>query len=396
MKNHIYVTLILCCNIFGILSFEIVNQWNLLNFDLPYDVGPEISDIRLENTVFTGLEMSEDRFFIATPRLRAGVPATLSTISRNTPRGSSPILRAYPDWSMHGVLRGDLNCSGLISVYRIKTDSCQRLWVLDSGVVTSIDDFRMVCPPKIVIFDIHTDQIVRTIVLPRQVARTNSLLTNLIIDEEVQGACDSAFVYMSDTASPGIVVYDARSERSWRLFDPSFFPDPDFGNYNIEGETFTLMDGVVGLAHSPYLGILFYQPLATDRIFSIPTSAITKGPQAEFEQLPVSLVGRKSSQGLGITVNVNDDTLYFSPMTETSVASWNPVTNRQTVLAHDPKRLQFLAEMRWKPDGSIWVLSTRFQKFFKRTISPSEVNLRLIRIPADGDHYSGGDNFIYY
>lgn len=77
------------------------------------------------------------------------------------------------------------------------------LKVLDSGVTTSLDDFQRVCDPKLVVFDLRTDQIVRTIILPRQVLRPSSLLTNLVIDEEAQGRCDSAFVYMSDTASPG-------------------------------------------------------------------------------------------------------------------------------------------------------------------------------------------------
>lgn len=47
---------------------------------------------------------------------------------------------------------------------------------------------------------------------------------------------------------------------------PSMFPDPNYSDYNINGDTFTLMDGIVGLAHSPNLGVLYFQPLATDRL----------------------------------------------------------------------------------------------------------------------------------
>lgn len=68
--------------------------------------------------------------------------------------------QAYPDWSWHTAGRGDINCTGLISVYRIRADRCNRLWVLDAGVITSIDDFRRVCPPKILIFDMATDRLV--------------------------------------------------------------------------------------------------------------------------------------------------------------------------------------------------------------------------------------------
>lgn len=68
--------------------------------------------------------------------------------------------QAYPDWSWHTAGRGDINCTGLISVYRIRADRCNRLWVLDAGVTTSLDDFRRVCPPKILIFDMATDRLV--------------------------------------------------------------------------------------------------------------------------------------------------------------------------------------------------------------------------------------------
>lgn len=84
---------------------------------------------RLENTLFTGLEVSRDRIFLAMPRLRAGVPATLASIPRVARPGSSPILRAYPNWNAHVSMRGRNNCTGLISVYRMRIDSCNRLWV---------------------------------------------------------------------------------------------------------------------------------------------------------------------------------------------------------------------------------------------------------------------------
>lgn len=62
-----------------------------------------------------------------------------------------------------------------------------------------------------------------------------------------------------------MVVYDSLSDTAWRVMHPSMFPDPDFADSNVGGESFTLMDGVVGLAHSPNLGVVYFQPLATNR-----------------------------------------------------------------------------------------------------------------------------------
>ncbi|CAG9786183.1 unnamed protein product [Diatraea saccharalis] len=125
----------------------------------------------------------------------------------------------------------------------------------------------------------------------------------------------------------GIIVYDGRRDNAWRVTHASMYPDPDLGEYDIGGEKFTLMDGIVGLAHSPTQGLLYYQPLATDRVFSVSTAVLAAGPPAEGTDLPVNLVGRKSSQGLGIAVDPRDDTIIFSPLTETAIAAWNPITN---------------------------------------------------------------------
>lgn len=61
----------------------------------------------------------------------------------------------------------------------------------------------------------------------------------------------------------------------------------------------------------------------------MPTTALQAGPPAFGEQLPVTLVGKKSSQGLALAVDPRDDTILFSPLTETAIAAWQPQTNQQ-------------------------------------------------------------------
>jgi hypothetical protein len=87
-----------------------------------------------------------------------------------------------------------------------------------------------------------------------QVLRPNSLLTNLVIDYEIvaarggdsnlyefqqqkqqqqQQSCDDIFVYMTDTASAAILVYDVRNDAAWRIFHPSMLPHPDHSMYYV-------------------------------------------------------------------------------------------------------------------------------------------------------------------
>ncbi|XP_011144820.1 protein yellow [Harpegnathos saltator] len=369
-------------------KLETLAQWPLLDFALPYDRDFH-EQYQPENVVMTGIEVDWDRIFVSTPRLRAGVPATLSFFPRNVALGSSPQLQAYPSWDWHGAGKGEINCTRLISVYRTRLDRCNRLWVVDAGVVTSVDDFMPVCPPKVVVFDTKTDQVVRHITFPRQVLRPNTLLTNLVIDEVSAKTCDDVFLYMTDTAGPGILIFDGARDRSWRVVHASMFPNPDHAMYKIGSDTFEFLDGVVGITFSPKLGTVYYQPLATDSIFSVPTSALQAGPLPFGEQLPVTLVGRKSSQGLPLAVDPRDDSILFSPFTETAIASWQPQTNQQRIIVYSPEELQFTAEIRWaeRDNGNFWVMSSRFHKFFLRQVDTRQNNIRIMRITMNGyDH----------
>lgn len=65
------------------------------------------------------------------------------------------------------------------------------------------------------------------------------------------------------------------------------------------------------------------------RLFSVSTAALRAGPLQFGTELPVRLVGKKSSQGIGLAVTPQDGSIIFSPVTETAIAQWNPKTNEQ-------------------------------------------------------------------
>ncbi|KAG4070404.1 hypothetical protein HA402_006546 [Bradysia odoriphaga] len=236
-------------------------QWNLLAFNLPsHFPGNDSQFYNSHNVVATGFAMTGNRFFLATPRLFSGVPATLSRI-----------------------------------------------------------DF------------------------PREVVKGETLFTNMIIDETTsrpENNCDDAYVYITDTIKPAIVVYDSKRDLTWRLSHPAMYPDPNFAKPNILGHRFTLMDGIVGLGFDARAKVIYFQPLATDRLFSIKTSVLRAGPSPFGVDLPVNLIGKKSSQGIGLAVSPIDGSIYFSPMSETAVAKYNPVTNNQRPITMAYKRIK--------------------------------------------------------
>ncbi|XP_069685295.1 dopaminechrome tautomerase [Periplaneta americana] len=390
--------------------FETLYEWNLLSYDLP------ANGYVPQNNLFTGLEVYWDRIFLALPNLRSGVPATLTWLPRpDSPQASyidkSPALQPYPGWEWQGTAG---NCTGLVSVYRIRVDRCNRLWVLDSGVITTLDNFSPVCPPKIFVFDLKTDTLVRNIILPREVLRPNSLLTNLVIDYEITGTgagptlgagnfygfhqqpqqtCDDAFLYMTDTANAGIVVYDIKNDAAWRVFHPYMLPHPEHCTYNIAGESFTLPDAVVGIALSPETApifgyptqrqerVLYFQPFAALRLFSIPTSVLQTPPQIDAD-LRVRLVFEKSSQSASLASDPTDGTLYFNPVSDLAIASLRPGNRRAQVVVQDQQRIQFSSDILITPrdNYNIWFVTSKFQKFFRQTYDPNVINFRVMRI----------------
>jgi hypothetical protein len=65
------------------------------------------------------------------------------------------------------------------------------------------------------------------------------------------------------------------------------------------------------------------------RMFSVAIDALRSGPVPMGAELPVRLVGRKSSQGIGLAVSPKGGSIFFSPFTEIAVAKWNPRSNNQ-------------------------------------------------------------------
>lgn len=70
----------------GLVSadLEIVNQWNLFDFDVPYGY-PTNENYTTASSPSTGIEVGWERLFLALPRFMPGAPLSLAFIPRNRP-----------------------------------------------------------------------------------------------------------------------------------------------------------------------------------------------------------------------------------------------------------------------------------------------------------------------
>lgn len=130
-------------------------------------------------------------------------------------------------------------------------DECRRLWVLDSGRIAS----QQLCRPQLLVFDLTTDQLIHRYKFPLDQVRTGmSLFVTLVVDVRdpgPEGRCENTRVYIADINGFAIMVYDMKALRSWRTTSKLVYPHPNYATFTLAGETFDLLDGIIGLALSP-------------------------------------------------------------------------------------------------------------------------------------------------
>lgn len=250
--------------------FDIIYEWRQLDFDYPTFLDRQRAILNGEfipiNNVPLGIDRWKNRIFVTMPRWKNGVPASLASLPLSGVDRSAP-MRPYPSWDWHAnpeALQPD--CSRLMSVYRIWVDECDRLWVLDAGIVNATIQINPVCPPKILVFDLRTDQPIFSYEFPPDQIKEDSLHSNIIVDVR-NGRCNDAHAYITDVWRYGVVVFSLAKGRSWRTTHHFYYPNPEACDYNLNGLGFQWTDGVFGLSLSPVNEppdrLLFFHPMSS-------------------------------------------------------------------------------------------------------------------------------------
>jgi len=108
-----------------------------------------------KNVIATRAQVWGNRAFVLTPRFRSGVPFTLSTVRLECEHRCWPVLTPYPCWALHD--EGDPNAiQNAVDLY---LDPTGVLWVLDSGLVNTIEQPVRRTQPRIFAIDVKTDKV---------------------------------------------------------------------------------------------------------------------------------------------------------------------------------------------------------------------------------------------
>ena len=136
-----------------------------------------------KNIIMTRAQIYRDEAFVTLPRLKSGTPFTLGKISMKRGQCYTSVT-PYPCWS----LQEEGNCQALQSAVDIFLDPYDILWVLDVGLVNTLEQPVRRCPPKIVGINVKTGKVVQVIDLSNLIVQS-SRLQHLVVDYDESGHC---------------------------------------------------------------------------------------------------------------------------------------------------------------------------------------------------------------
>ncbi|XP_025829216.1 uncharacterized protein LOC108733632 [Agrilus planipennis] len=321
------------------------------------------------------------------PRMQSGHPATIGTVTDKTTADGNPIVKPYPSWDWHKNLK-DCPPDRIVSVFRMMVDECGRLWLLDTGSRSN----GTICPPQILAFDLKTDTLLYRYEIPSSQYEYRSNFVTPVVDVRDK-QCKDTMVYVADNRGYSIIVYNPSLGVSWRVGDKTMYPYPSSGTYEIQGTSFELMDGILGMAISPYKPgkdrILYYRALSSVTENFVYTSHLRN--RTRFENNPQSspeifhtYKRTRPSQSAAEAID-KDGISYFGLAHEITLNCWNTATEygfqNIDTLSYNPTTLQFISGIKVinNPLGfqELWFVSDRFQKFYTGTLSLNETNFRI-------------------
>ncbi|XP_049809440.1 protein yellow-like [Schistocerca nitens] len=333
--------------------------------------------------------LSRGRLFVSTPSTRLGIPASLSTV----PSGGAADapLTPYPSLELHRTTEDSItDCrTQLVSITATaKTWSDDdTLYALDCGVVEITTNPKNVCPPKIIIFDLRTDEIVNITII--EDAFLESQYAIIWVEECPAGR---VVVYSSDSLGSTLTVTDLIMGVSKHLTSPYIHPVPELFYFAAGGPPYYMGDGSYGVTGDKRCdGKLYLQAFCSNIQAALDKKIILDASDGDILDAvtQAALPGKLSGISGPLAVDANGELLFFPIQDELAIYCWNTSKPHRPhnfrLIAQDSKRLQFVANMKIDPTSQLlYILTNRFTSYVWNVTDYSEDNYYVLYINITG------------
>jgi sugar lactone lactonase YvrE len=279
----------------------------------------------------------------------------------------------------------------------VVVDPADRLWILDTGSIKFGPTVEN--GPKLVCVDLNTDQVVKKIVFPRDVAARTSYLNDVRFDLR-RGAAGMAFITDSTDKGPnGIVVVDLDTGRSWRRLNdhPSTKAAPNLVP-TVEGEPLMMRPpaaparrltmGADGIAISPDGRTLYYTPLVSRHLYSVSVDALADPNASESDvAATVQDLGDRGFSSDGLEQD-NQGRIYVTDYEHNAIRRRN-TDGSYEIIARDP-RLIWPDTLSLAADGYLYCTANQLnrQAMFHRGNDQRQRPFVLFRVRTDAQPIS--------
>ena len=297
-----------------------------------------------------------------TPLMRSEKPYPSAEI--NNPPGGSINYTTYPP-------TGANYQNYLIGCQSAVIDAQDRLWLLDTG--RALTPNMTLVPasyggPKLVGVDLSSNKVIQTIVFPVTVAYADSYLNDVRFDLRSDiTSSGKGVAYITDSSAEGrngIIIVDLGTGESWRHLDrdPRVNPEQSWLAYNWGIPLYQIgtvpkfshgLIGSDGIALSADGSRLFWKPLTSRQLYSIPTANLI-AHDTYSEVLAQAAVNDHGQTGLtdGMETDTNNY-IYHGNMEQDAVSYYDPATGTDNLFVRDP-RLNWIDTFSVATDGYLY------------------------------------------
>lgn len=350
------------------------------------------------NNVPMGATHYRGRLFITMPRRGEGVQSTLNYIDlRTVGSEQSPKLRAYPSFEMNQFdgQRSDrftrdpsINSKGFVSVYRTSTDSCGRLWFVDTGILEYPNNRIDIQRPSIWVMDLETDRVLHRFEFPPNIAMGDGRgCASITIDTDK--GCHNTFAYIPDFINSTLYVYSLQQNRIWPFQHTTFNLDPTTVPFNISGLSFTWPDGIFSTSMGPRESDgsrkVFYHPRASLNEFYVKNNFLQNeaNSQSPVDGPDFRLLGSRGAQRQSTLHEFDPITgvLFYGELQRYGVGCWNSrkpfdPANHGTV-AIDQKRIIYPSDLTIDDEGTMWMMTNSLPIAILSKLDRNVFNFRI-------------------